>query len=515
MNAACRIDRLPPPAGWSVATGPPPSDRTTRIVALHRAVRVTQDAPMKLPGESTILVAIGFAFLVPTLVAIGAGIAFGYDEAVYAQLTRHWLTGAPADGWDLHRPPGLSVLGLVPQAVGLDGEWSHRLVGAVAGVGVVVAGWWMARTAGGATAGLVAAVALGASAPLQVESASFLTDVPSTLVLLILAVLLWRQLRATAIGASFVWLGVLAAAAFYLRYGAIVELVGLAVAAAIVAPARLLDGWRWVVAAVAAFVIALIPHIVIAVAETGTPWGILRLASSAASGGDGLPLLSYAAWFPWVLIGPLGAAIALLGVVAAIWRWSASPFARFIGVAALVPILVLGTLVHAEPRYCPLPDGPARRARLGGGRTSPRAPVTRARPGRGTRRLAVGCLVLAAAATLMEIRYRADTFDWKREAGRDIGTVAGPVEAPDCSIRTADVPIMSWYSGCRAVNFVGGEAGMAPQTGTHRFVVVRADGHLQPSPESVTEMLSGAEVWKTYLDARGQPAAVVYRLPDQ
>ena len=46
------------------------------------------------------------------------------------------------------------------------------------------------------------------------------------------------------------------------------------------------------------------------------------------------------------------------------------PFARFIGVAALVPILVLGTLVHAEPRYCPLPDGPARRARLGGGRTS-------------------------------------------------------------------------------------------------------------------------------------------------
>ena len=470
---------------------------------------------MKLPGESTILVAVGFAFLVPTLVAIGAGIAFGYDEAVYAQLTRHWLTGAPADGWDLHRPPGLSVLGLVPQAVGLDGEWSHRLVGAVAGVGVVVAGWWMARTAGGPAAGLVAAVALAASAPLQVESASFLTDVPSTLVLLILAVLLWRQLRATAIGASFVWLGVLAAAAFYLRYGAIVELVGLALAAAIVAPSRLLDGWRWVVAAVAAFVVALVPHIVIAVAETGTPWGILRLAGSAASGGDGLPLLSYAAWFPWVLIGPLGAAIALLGVVAAIWRWSASPFARYIGVAALVPILVLGTLVHAEPRYLLFPM--VLLVALGSVEVG-RALDHRSR-GRGMNAalvvLAVACLVLAAAATLMEIRYRADTFDWKREAGRDIGTVAGPVEAPDCSIRTADVPIMSWYSGCRAVNFVGGEAGMAPQTGTHRFVVVRADGHLQPSPESVSEVVAGAEVWKTYLDARGQPAAVVYRLPDQ
>ena len=470
---------------------------------------------MKLPGESTILVAVGFAFLVPTLVAIGAGIAFGYDEAVYAQLTRHWLTGAPADGWDLHRPPGLSVLGLMPQAVGLDGEWSHRLVGAVAGVGVVVAGWWMARTAGGAMAGLVAAVALGASAPLQVASASFLTDVPSTLALLTLAVLLWRQLRATAIGASFVWLGVLAAAAFYLRYGAIVEIAGLAVAAAIVAPSRLLGGWRWVVAAVAAFVVALVPHIVVAVAETGTPWGILRLARSAASGGDGLPLLSYAAWFPWVLIGPLGAAIALLGVVAAIWRWSESPFARYIGVAAFVPILVFGTLVHAEPRYLLFPMV----LLIALGSVDVARALERRPRGRGLGAslvaLAVGCLVLAAAATLLEIRYRADTFDWKREAGRDIGTVAGPVEAPDCSIRTADVPIMSWYSGCRAVNFVGGEAGMAPQTGTHRFVVVRADGHLQPSPESVTEMLSGAEVWKTYLDARGQPAAVVYRLPDQ
>ena len=181
-----------------------------------------------------------------------------------------------------------------------------------------------------------------------------------------------------------------------------------------------------------------------------------------------------------------------------------------------MPILVLGTLVHAEPRYVLFPM--VLLVVLGS------VEVARAleRRPRGRRldaalvALAVGCLVLAAAATFMEIRYRADTFDWKREAGRDIGTVAGPVEAPDCSIRTADVPIMSWYSGCHAVNFVGGEAGMAPQTGTHRFVVVRADGHLQPSPASVTGGRSPARrSGKLTSTLAGRPAAVVYRLPDQ
>src|SRR5918992_2849920 len=104
---------------------------------------------MKPRGDTTPLAALVIAFLAPVRVAIGAGIGFGYDEAVYAQLFRHWLTGAPASGWDLHRPPGLSVLALVPQALGPGLEWPHRPIGAAAGAGMVAAGGWAARIAGG------------------------------------------------------------------------------------------------------------------------------------------------------------------------------------------------------------------------------------------------------------------------------------------------------------------------------------------------------------------------------
>jgi 4-amino-4-deoxy-L-arabinose transferase-like glycosyltransferase len=471
---------------------------------------------MKPRGDTTLLAALVIAFLAPVLVAIGAGLSFGYDEAVYAQLTRHWLTGAPASGWDLHRPPGLSVLALVPQALGPGLEWPHRLIGAAAGAGVVAAGWWAARIAGGRVAGLVAAVALATAAPLQVESATFLTDVPSTLVLLVLAALVWRHLDGQEPpGPSFAWLGLLAAVAVYLRYGVLVELGGLVVAAIAVAPRKLLAGWRAVAAALAVFVVSLAPHVVIAIAETGAPWGIIALAARAAGGGDDLPLIRYAAWFPWRLIGPLGAAVALVGIVAAIRRGSRAGFARFIGVAALVPIAVLGTLVHAEPRYLLFPM--TLLVVLGAVELA----GTLANRSRGVRvalsGVAVAGLLLAAVTTGIEMRERADAFNWKRDIGRDIAGFAGPAPAPNCSILTADVPIMSWYSGCHAVNYLTGPETdrLALLTGSHRFIVIRADGHLQPPPDVLARMVAGAEPWRTYEDGYGATAAVVYRLPDQ
>jgi len=461
-----------------------------------------------------LLVAVVFAFLAPTLVAIGSRIAFGYDEAVYAQLTRHWLTGAPASGWDLHRPPGLSVLGILPQVFAPGTEWAQRVIGAAAGAGLVVAGWWAARMVGGRQAGIIAAVSLAAAAPLQVESASFLTDVPSTLVLVVIAGLGWRQLLGPGpIRRSFAWLGVLAVLAFYLRYGAVVELAGLAAASMVVAPRKLVAGWRPVATALIAFVAALVPHAVIAIAETGMPWGILASAGRAAGGGDGLPLLSYAAWFPWRLIGPLGAAVAAIGIVAIIRHAGSQAFARFIGVAAVVPIAVLGTLVHAEPRYLLVPMT----LLVVAGSVELSALLSRRTPGRALNAALIGVavagLVLGAAVTAVEHRSRAEAFDWKREVGLDIGALAG---GTDCSILTADVPIMSWYSGCPAVAFLGGRETdrIGLLTGSRRFVVVRADGHLQPPDPEVDRLLAGAEVWATYTDGRGRPAAVVYLLPE-
>ena len=466
--------------------------------------------PMTPRTERALLAAIVMAFLTPTLVAVSAQIALGYDEAVYGQLTRHWLTGAPASGWDLHRPPGLSALGVVPQLLSPGNEPALRLIGVISGTGLVAAGWRVARGAGSTVAGFVAAVALAASSPLQVESASYLTDVPSSLVLLLIAGLAWRHLNGAApIRGSIVWLGPLAAVAFYLRYGAVLELAGLAAAAALVAPRRLLDAWRPVAAAFAAFTIALLPHIAIALAETGEPWGILASAGRAAGGGEGLPLVDYVAWFPWRLIGPLGAVLALVGIVGA-FRGAGDGLPRFLGLAAVLPIAVLGTLVHAEPRYPLFPmvllvvAGAATAAPL----LSPRLREQSARAVVGG--LAAAALVLAAAFTGSEIGTRAVDFDWKREAGRDIG-VAG---AGDCSVLTADVPIIAWYSGCPSVNFLSGEATdrIGLLTGSERFVIVRADGHLQPPPEVIQTMLADTEVWRTYEDRAGRVVAIVHRL---
>jgi 4-amino-4-deoxy-L-arabinose transferase-like glycosyltransferase len=408
------------------------------------------------------------------------------------------------------------VLGLIPQALIPGAEWAQRLVGAFAGVGLVVAAWWAARTLGGPVAGIVAAAALAAASPLQVESASFLTDAPSTLVLLLVAMFTWRHVRGPGpIGPSFAWVGLIAALAFYLRYGALVELTGIA-AAAVVAPRRLIGRWRSVAAALTVFAIALVPHFAVAVLETGAPWGIVAAAGRAAGGGDGWPMLSYIRWFPWRLIGPLGAAVALIGILACLRHAGDWPLARFIGVAALVPILVLGTVVHAEPRYMLFPMtllvvlGSVEVA--GYLERHPIRPALKA----AVAGLIAASLVLAAAFTAMEIRNRAETFDWKRDVGSDIGVVAETARAPNCSILTADVPIMSWYSGCHAVNFVtGGQPDrVALLAGRHRFVVVSVYGPHEPAPDVLAELVRDAEIWGRYVDGQGRPAAVVYRLPE-
>ena len=454
---------------------------------------------MERRRDLAIVAGVLLAFLVPTLAAIGAQIALGYDEAVYAQLARHWLTGAPESGWEIHRPPGLSVLGIVPQALGLETEWAHRLIGAGAGLGMVLAGWWAARGMGGTVAGIVAAFAFAVSSPLQVESSSFLTDVPSTLILVVVAILGWRHVSGSApIGWSFVWLGLLAAVAFYLRYGSVVELVGVAVAMLALAPRRLLAAWRAVLASVASFGIALVPHVAVAVAETGSPWGILVSAGRAAGGGDGLPLLSYVVWFPWQLVGPTGAVLAMVGIIAAVRRGG---FARYIGLASVVPVAVLGTIVHAEPRYLLFPMV----LLVIAGSVEAVAQLQRVRVSRRVlAALAAAAVVLGAATTTLEMGTRADRFDWKREAGLDIGDGGG-----DCSVLAEDVPIISWYSGCPAVSFVTGPEAL---TGSSRFVIVSTDGHLQSDPEVVSALVAEAEVWRTYEDANGDTAAVVYRL---
>jgi hypothetical protein len=467
---------------------------------------------------------IGVAFVSPLLIALAMNNAFGYDEAVYAQLTRHWIGDTPSSGWAIHRPPGLSILGIPAQLVGAGAEWTYRLVGVIFGIGLVVAAWRWARAAGGVRAGILAAAALVNAAPLQVESATFLNDVPAACLMLIMAALLWREVsRTEPLTSSFVLLAILGAAAFYLRYGAIVTIVGLAVAALVIAHGKLRSSWGVAAVTAALFGLLLVPHLVIATAVTGAPWGILASAQRAAGEGTTLPILEYAAWFPWRLVGPFGALVALGGIATAVLAWfpereaggSSRRLARYVGIAVLVQAAVLGTVIHAEPRYAL--STMSMLVVLGAVQAGHALEIDTTRAG--LRPVVAGLCVLAlalgAALSVGEVIGRAGAWDWKRDVGREIGADVTAAGSPACSVLTSDVPIMSWYSRCDAVSFLTGGEPETPSvaSGTRQYAVVRTDGHNQPPVPVIDEMVvAQADRWRTYTDGAGAPAATVYRM---
>jgi hypothetical protein len=457
-------------------------------------------------------------------ITIAAGSPFGYDESVYAVLARHWVAGTPASGWDLHRPPLLSILGVVPAALGATVEWPFRLVAAPFALALLVIAWRLARSIGGIIAGIVIGVVVISASSLHVEGASFLTDVPSTAVLLAMVAVLWRQLAANAVSRGFLWLAPLAATAFYLRYGAVIGIGSLALAAVVVAPAKLWVARRTVLAAAGLFLLLLLPHVMLATLETGSPWGMILRADIAAGGGRQLPLLDYLGSFQ-SLLGPAAAAAAVVGALAAtasllrfvVRRSATEPglFAIFGAAAVALQLAILGTQVHAEPRYVFFPVlllavvGAATTGAMLRSLTVPNAAsIVGAIAGAA---VAIVLVVVGLQATLQEASRRAAAYGWVR----DIGQYVRRASAESCSVLTADVPIVTWYSGCPAINFAGesGTDRTTLLTGAQRYVVLRADGHLQPSPDFIGQVfIPHLEAVRSFEDGMGHLVATLYRV---
>jgi small basic protein len=467
--------------------------------------------------EAALLGAFLAAFAIATGIGISINNAFGYDESVYASLTRLWIEGTPAPGWGLHRPPMLSVLGILPQLAGAA-EWSFRAEGLLFGLTTVVACWWFGRVVAGPVGGAVSGLIVATAAPLQVEAGTFLTDVPSASMVVCLAALLWRQVGGPRpIGRAFVILAPIAALAFYTRYGSMVAIGSLALAAMAVAGPRLWRARRIVLAAMALFFLLLAPHAVVAVQHVGVPWGILQLAEGAAASRDASwPLLQYLGWFPFQLLGPAGAAVALVGVGtilttllgAAIQRRVPDPFVAYMGIAVAAQLAVLALQIHAEPRYLFVPM-------LLLVITGARRIAVVVRPWASRR---IGLAAAAAAATMLvlvalvstsaEVQRRGQSYDWTRDVGLFIGQHArGP-----CSVLTADVPIISWYSRCAAINFaVASGSNQLTVLRGDRFVVLRADGLHQPSASVLASVyLPRLRLMRTFRDGLGRPSATVY-----
>jgi 4-amino-4-deoxy-L-arabinose transferase-like glycosyltransferase len=470
------------------------------------------------------------AFAATAVLGMAQAAPFGWDESVYGLLARHWVEGTPASGWDIHRPPALSALGVLPVLLGGQ-DWQLRAVGLAFGVGLVAATWFTARSMGGPRAGLLAAAVVAGSTPIAVDAGLFLNDIPAAATLVLgVAVLWWAVERPGPVAWGLLWLAPIAAAAFYLRYGAAVPIAGLALAAFLAWPVRLAAAWPKVLATAALLAVLLVPHLAFSLAQTGSPLGIL-LTGQAAAGpsatgpsapGDGL--LEYLDAFPAPLAGLLPAAFMVLGLggwshrlVAAVAHRSMSRRTRaltLLVVAAVFQVVVLGLTIHAEPRYVYLAV-----VLLVIGGSLVLTDAARARGRLGAAVLAVAGLAAAVAlavnlaAVPLEMRDRAHDGGWERETARRIAE-----EAPggDCGVVVYTVPQTSWYSRCGAVNFGDGRSADADARldADRRFLVIRTDGVAQPDEDVLADYLERAAPEPVIVVDRadGTPAARVYRL---
>src|SRR3954453_10493734 len=303
------------------------------------------------------------------LVALAAAMAWyisldpqvTWDEAVYLTKSRSFVTDIPASAWMIYRPPGVPVLGLLAAPFG-DSLPAFRLVTAAAGIATVAGAWALARTLWGPLAAVVALLALVTSPVVLAFIPRFRTDVVNVGPVLLLLLLLWWQLEhRERADLRLVAAAPLAAAAFYLRFGAAPLVVGVAVAALVLWPRRLWSDRKVVALTVLATVALLAPHVVDAVSRTGSPLGIVRPAVDVTdTTSPATAVRKYALWTPTRIAGPAllvvaaGAVAAVVAAAASIGARAWTPEPRRLALVLIPGVVGAAGIVlisHPEPRY--------------------------------------------------------------------------------------------------------------------------------------------------------------------
>ncbi|CAN5863105.1 hypothetical protein BH23ACT5_BH23ACT5_02050 [soil metagenome] len=446
-------------------------------------------------------IAAGFILIAVVLVqtVIGGG-AFGHDESAYLVKAGAWVHGLPTTGWGLHRGIGQSVLAaaILPFT---RAEEAYRLVAVVLALGTAGAVAWLGRTVHSNRVGIAAAAAFVAAPTFLRRGAEFLTDLPSTGILLVATILLWRWLRARRPRRStLMWAAALAALAVYVRYQSVLTLGLLVVATVLGFWPRLREEKAAVVAAAGVAVALLVPHFVFALSATGSPWGII-LETGAAGGRAyvGQGLVDYVADFPDLLAGTLGAVAIVAGVgwigvrvVHAITQRDFADPARlaiFLGFPALGQIVALGLISHGDPRFVFYPVALLITAgAIAADEVRRRIPASLYRAG-------VGGFVVACIAF---VGINGDRVDRNAEARG--GTLQVMVEAArtvrvaslgaECGVLTGSLPQVTWYSGCPSAGFRRAEPLLAPEVGPNPYIILFDNGVRQPSGDLLAAYLA-------------------------
>lgn len=437
---------------------------------------------------------------------------FDYDESVYALKGRNWLSGGtfPTSGWAPYRGPALPAISWVIGHFTFE-ETPYKVVGLIAGLGLLLGVWALGRRTFGPAAAVIAVAAIAAGSELQVQTVQYLTDVPTAALLTLMSLVIWRALEDEPARWSLLWLGPIAFLIYSLRYGA-APVIGISLLiGGLVYRRQLLARPRIALATVGAIAVAALPHLVFALRTFGTPWGALSYTLDLAhkdSATNGLG--SYIQWLPSVIVGRAGGTLAVIGVVATIVtlvragaRWGAHERATaLVGGIAIVDILVLGIAAPSQPRYIFFPG--AMLALMGADA------VVRAARALTPQRLHK--LLAAAAAvtllTMIALGTRLSFRRWERYhiphrvAVKEVGLlIKQRVSGEPCGVLSTALPQITWYSGCFTSTFgvppdIGAERNLPPG---RRFLILVDGVRGEPTPEQRAVYLRMAQPTPFYV----------------
>lgn len=445
-----------------------------------------------VPALAAIGLVVVAANLVP-LVLDGGGL--GHDESAYALKARHWIEDTPETGWSLHRGVAMSGFGyLVFQAGGDEG--ALRLLGLAAIIGFAGATWGLGNRVGGRWVGPLSAVALVSSPYLLRRSTEYLSDVPSSALLMACMIVVWKQFgERDKPGYGVLWLLPFAWAAFYIRYQSVLSFALIAITLVALFWDKVKLGWRPIALTAGLGLIGLIPHFAFAVSETDSPLGVMLFTADVAGReffGEGL--VDYFLLMRW----PLAAFVGPMAVVFFVWwliaRWgSVSDRTRclFLMIPAAAQVLILGVLSHGEARFIFFPLA----LTLIGGVTGVTVVVGGWRP---TTRQAVslGLVVLLVGSLAMSVAYVRGAVDRRATATELVEIAAAEMlEASgneSCGVMTSYFPQVTYLSGCYTTFFrdhLEADEVLSRLDGERRYLLLVEEGKNQPEGEDLDEVI--------------------------
>jgi hypothetical protein len=439
----------------------------------------------------------------------------GHDEAVYATKARSWLTGAPAAQWGLYRPVALPALGWAALAV-RDSVGAVRFVGLVLALATLGITYFVAaRLTTPRRAAVVLLLVVGGWGFVR-HLPEFLNDIGTAGLQLLTAYLIVRSRQRPESGALPA-AGVVAVAAFYLRYGAVSGLLVMAVAALVTWGWRAWTrSWRQVGVAAAIVVCGLVPLLVYSDRVTGSPMAVLLTAQRAARPayiGEGL--IYYARVFPFRLSSDLGGVIMAAGLIAA--GLAATRLMRgqpgrpgdrvrvFFGLTAALYTFVLGISAHGEERYVLFPV--LLLTILG-------VDAVAGSAGQWSSFVLAAVAVLATLITVADYRATNDRFATVTAERMSLVSVARELSArhEPCLVVTNHQPEIGWYSGCATAPFPN--RNWRPSGDQWVHIVLFEHGSDQPSVAELRALLRGRRWETTELATKGSLGrALIVTLP--